>query len=322
MKGFGTPKPFIARRYMSPIERNEFTMSEEQGAERGRRNFLGKTVLGGTAALALGAVALPKAGASEAPRKALQPGDVHIPGPTRMTQDEAAAGDDGPRVHTREEWRALAPTSVVAPEPFTPGLIVIHHMANQNVTDDSQEWAFEMQRRCQHSHMNGNGWRDIGQQLTISRGGHLMEGRDGSLQAIKGGKHVVGAHTANWNTATIGIENEGTYTSALPTDAQWDKLVETCAWLCKEYGLAPMTAIVAHRDLNQPYRPGSTLCPGNAFYKKMPQLRADVATRMGLPVGNGSPNHVEENISLTAAEQKRLGKDDHGSAVGDRDPKP
>ncbi|MFI1965546.1 peptidoglycan recognition family protein [Streptomyces pathocidini] len=297
-------------------------MSEEQGAERGRRNFLGKTVLGGTAALALGAVALPKAGASEAPRKALQPGDVHIPGPTRMTQDEAAAGDDGPRVHTREEWRALAPTSVVAPEPFTPGLIVIHHMANQNVTDDSQEWAFEMQRRCQHSHMNGNGWRDIGQQLTISRGGHLMEGRDGSLQAIKGGKHVVGAHTANWNTATIGIENEGTYTSALPTDAQWDKLVETCAWLCKEYGLAPMTAIVAHRDLNQPYRPGSTLCPGNAFYKKMPQLRADVATRMGLPVGNGSPNHVEENISLTAAEQKRLGKDDHGSAVGDRDPKP
>ena len=32
--------------------------------------------------------------------------------------------------------------------------------------------------------MQTNGWDDIGEQLTISRGGYVMEGRAGSLNAI------------------------------------------------------------------------------------------------------------------------------------------
>ncbi|MGA5130058.1 peptidoglycan recognition protein family protein [Streptomyces olivoreticuli] len=223
-----------------------------------------------------------------------------------------------PRLHTREEWRAAPPGDPhgVMVEPFAPALIVVHHMDYPNTTDYSLEHAFQLSRDCQYDHMHNNGWNDIGQQLTISRGGFLMEGRYRSAKAIRSGDHVVGAQVANWNTASIGIENEGTYITELPPEAQWHTLVATCAWLCDTYGLPPMTAIVGHRDLNQPGTSLATECPGNALYKQLPNLRKQVSEAMGLPVGDGSPNHVAEDVPASTLPREK----DHGPAKGPLDP--
>lgn len=223
-----------------------------------------------------------------------------------------------PRLHTREEWKAVPPADPggVKVEPFAPALIVVHHMDYPNSTDYSLEHAFQLSRDCQYDHMHNNGWNDIGQQLTISRGGFLMEGRYRSAGSIRRGEHVIGAQVANWNTASIGIENEGTYITELPPAAQWRTLVATCAWLCDRYDLSPMTAIVGHRDLNQPGTPLATECPGNALYKKLPELRANVATAMGLPAGDGSANHVTEDMPSVQGARER----DHGPATGASDP--
>ena len=156
-----------------------------------------------------------------------------------------------------------------------PDHIVVHHTASANSTDYSLEHAFALSRSIQAYHMDGNGWDDIGQQLTISRGGHLMEGRNRSREAIDAGDHVVGAHTLDHNDHTIGIENEGTYMTVAPTSALWNTLVETCAWLCDVYGLDPHEAIVGHRDYN------STACPGDILYARLPQLRNEVADTLG-----------------------------------------
>ncbi len=174
-----------------------------------------------------------------------------------------------PSVATRADWGSR---STPAPEVLAtpPNYIVVHHTATANSTDYSQEHAFALSRSIQAHHMDTNGWPDTGQQLTISRGGHVMEGRNRSLPAIERGEHVVGAHVANYNSEAVGIENEGTYTSAEPTGDLWDALVETVAWLVAQYGVSPDN-IVGHRDL------GSTACPGDVLYSMLPELRNQVA---------------------------------------------
>ncbi|MEV5828799.1 peptidoglycan recognition family protein [Spirillospora sp. NPDC052242] len=189
----------------------------------------------------------------------------------------SASARTAPRLHTRTEWHARAPKAAATVLDRAPDRIVVHHTASPNAADRSLEHAFALSRSIQDFHMDTNGWDDTGQQLTISRGGHLMEGRNRSLEAIKARKHVMGAHTLGHNEHTIGIENEGTYMDAEPTDALWCRLVETCAWLCDVYDLDPHTAIVGHRDYND------TACPGDVLYALLPKLRAQVAAHPTTP---------------------------------------
>ncbi|GLZ02921.1 hypothetical protein Acsp03_03880 [Actinomadura sp. NBRC 104412] len=210
-----------------------------------------------------------------------------------------------PTVYTRADWGARPPKSPATVLDQAPDHIVVHHTASANTTDYSLGAAFALSRSIQNHHMDSNGWTDTGQQLTISRGGHLMEGRNRGLSAIQAGDHVVGAHTANHNSHTIGIENEGIYMTANPTAALWEKLVETCAWLCDVYGLSP-SAIVGHRDYN------ATACPGDVLYARLPELRNEVAamlnlaqTRYATPRASGMPGPRHTF--------------DHGPAVGPAD---
>jgi hypothetical protein len=178
-------------------------------------------------------------------------------------------------------------------------------MAFPNSTDYSLSHAFQLSRDCQNLHMDTNGWADTGQQLTISRGGYVMEGRNRSLEAIGKGANVMGAQTANNNGHTLGIENEGTYTSVLPPTALWNALVQTLAWLCDDYGLDPHAAIVGHRDYV------ATQCPGDALYAKLPQLRNDVANRLGVSLtAERATPYVRTNLPGP------IRRGDHGPTLG------
>ncbi|WUI04237.1 peptidoglycan recognition protein family protein [Spirillospora sp. NBC_00431] len=201
-----------------------------------------------------------------------------------------------PRRYARAEWGARAPKTAAQVLDRAPDHIVVHHTASANSADRTLEHAFELSRAIQDFHMDTQGWDDTGQQLTISRGGHLMEGRNRSLDAIGAGDLVVGAQTLGHNDHTIGIENEGTYMTEEPTAELWDALVATCAWLCDLHGLDPRAAIVGHRDYN------STACPGDALYALLPRLRNEVAGGLGLrrvpegpppgPSGLPGPRHT------------------------------
>jgi hypothetical protein len=179
-------------------------------------------------------------------------------------------------VRTRGQWRARAPRRRIDVLDHGPDHIVIHHTATPNTRVVSLSHAYALSRQIQRFHMNGRGWNDIGQQLTISRGGHVMEGRQYSLSAILNGRHVVGAQTLHHNTHTLGIESEGTYTNARVPARLWSALVQTCSILCAAYGLNPYQAIVGHRDFNH------TNCPGDVLYARLPALRRAVAARLAL----------------------------------------
>ncbi|GAA2618318.1 peptidoglycan recognition family protein [Actinomadura fulvescens] len=179
-----------------------------------------------------------------------------------------------PRVYTRQEWGARRSRKGAKVVERMPDRIVVHHTATPNTTNESLEHAYRLSRDIQRFHMRHRGWNDTGQHLTISRGGYVMEGRDGSLSAILTGRHVVGAQALHHNDHTIGIENEGNYAKASVPALLWTSLVTACTWLCAEYQLDPDKAVVGHRDL------GNTDCPGDVLYSRLPELRDAISVRL------------------------------------------
>ncbi|WP_061292620.1 peptidoglycan recognition protein family protein [Herbidospora cretacea] len=186
----------------------------------------------------------------------------------------AGVGPIRPRIHERLEWEARDPREIATVVRRAPEFIVIHHTATSNTMDDTLEHAYRLSRAIQKHHMRRNRWDDIGEQFTVSRGGHIMEGRNRTLYAVSRRMHAVGAHTADHNRSAIGIENEGTYARTGPPLALLGSLVKLTAWLCEQYELNPYEAIVGHRDLN------NTRCPGDYLYELLPELRERVWHRM------------------------------------------
>lgn len=181
-----------------------------------------------------------------------------------------------PTIHSAAAWGARPPSSPSQIMNTRPQYIVVHHTASSNNVGDTQADAYAIARSIQNWHMNGNGWNDSGQQFTISRGGHILEGRHGSLDRIRTGSSFVrGIHAGSpANAESIGIENEGTYTSVEAPQALYDSLVTFCAYICSQYGVAP-SEIYGHRDFM------ATACPGDLLYARLPQLRLDVAELLG-----------------------------------------
>jgi hypothetical protein len=170
-----------------------------------------------------------------------------------------------------DTWGARPPSSTIQLSGNVTNKIIVHHMAFPNVTDYSRAHAEQLARDCQDLHMDTNGWADTGQHFTVSRGGYVTEGRHRSLETLEGGKQqVIAAHCPGENGNAIGIENEGTYITETPTKALLDSLTELCVTVCTQYGLHAWD-IFGHWDFRE------TDCPGAAFYREFPALRARVA---------------------------------------------
>lgn len=242
---------------------------ERDGSRVTRRSVIGGVVGAGLLeVLAAGAAA---------DNRAMADGALAGTGP-----DRRLAGDrrslfkaEAPRLYTRAEWKAKSPRRSSMVLQRAPDHIVVHHTDTANSTDRSLTHAFALSRLIQDFHMGNRGWDDTGQQLTISRGGFVMEGRNQTLRAVRAGRHVVGAQVLHHNEHTIGIENEGSYGGKDVPARLWASLVEVCVWLCTQYELDPNAAIVGHRDYN------STDCPGDVLYARLPELRRLVASRLG-----------------------------------------
>lgn len=188
-----------------------------------------------------------------------------------------------------DEWGAASPVN----GPFErthPRWIVVHHTAHPNPPRDHSQGtvagAMGLAREIQRDHMVNRGWSDSGHNFLNSTGGFLLEGRHGTLDAVQDGQCVRSAHAPQspgklaGGNESPGIENEGTFMTTSMEPVQWSSLVELCASLCEALDLAP-TAIKGHRDFTD------TDCPGDWLYAQLPQLRIDVAHRLGNILGPG-----------------------------------
>lgn len=216
-----------------------------------------------------------------------------------------AAPSLAPTIASTAKWGAQLAHEAVEIFNRRPTKILVHHTATANSPDTSLAHAYQLSRSIQQAHFN-NGWIDTGQHFTISRGGYITEGRHRSLETLLGGtRFVYGTHCPVLNSSSIGIEDEGTYTSILPPTVLWNSLVSLCVYICQQYGLTA-TSIYGHRDFY------STECPGTTFYGRLPALRSQVAARLGQSLPAYSWPMLEEGTSGVNVKSAQFLLQDHG----------
>lgn len=188
-------------------------------------------------------------------------------------------------VITTDEWGAKPPR-VPSFELTTARYVVVHHTDSQNPPKDSskrtKDGAMAFARAIQNDHFK-RGWSDSGHNFLNTTGGFVLEGRTGTVDAIKHGNCVRSAHAAQdpgrlpKGNESPGIENEGNFMSFPMGDTQWASLVSLCAELCTALNVLPAN-IRGHREFS------STDCPGDWLFGQLPRLRQDAATKLGIEI--------------------------------------
>lgn len=191
-----------------------------------------------------------------------------------------AAPLPAPGFITCPQWGARAPRKAIT-MGAKPTHVAIHHTATANRGARTRSAEDSFVRSIQTSHMARNSdIRDTLQNFTVTQGARIYEGRHRSLEAVRSGRlsaiggHIRGGDAANQKA--VGIETEGTFSSALPSASQYRALVHLVAYICQQYRI-PVANILGHRDFAGN---STTECCGNAFYPKLAILRKDVAATL------------------------------------------
>lgn len=170
------------------------------------------------------------------------------------------------------DWGARPPKQPIV-QAGKPSRIIFHHTAGHApnlAPGDTIEEAKAYARTIQNYHMDGQGWNDSGHNFLVTRGGFILEGRHGSVDAVAAGRMVVSAHCPGQNDQP-GVEHEHVDEAAM-TDAQFRASVRLHTWVCRSTGISP-AAIYPHR------RFFATSCPG-ALESELVRLRKAVAANL------------------------------------------
>lgn len=174
------------------------------------------------------------------------------------------------------EWGAVAATAPI-PRVGRPGKIIFHHTDGHHPELDHQpgdtlEEAMAFARAIQRDHMHRHpAFIDSGHNFLVTRSGHILEGRHGSLAAIKDGVMVQSAHCIGQNTHP-GIEHEHVNPEGM-TPIQREASLFLHEFICRHTGIDP-NAIHGHGEFN------ATECPG-ALKPELTAFRQDLAKRLG-----------------------------------------
>ena len=198
-----------------------------------------------------------------------------------------------PSLITRVQWGADESIRTGTPEFAPIKRMVVHHTATANDDPDPASTV----RAIYAYHTQSNGWNDIGYNFLIDAQGRIYEGRyareykSGEIPTGEDsdGNGVIGAHTLNNNTGSVGVALLGTFSSVPPTSAAIASLQRLLAWKADRQNIDPLgtatwssgdlSTIIGHRDA------GATECPGGLLYDRLPAIRQAVANTIGAARG-------------------------------------
>ncbi len=170
-----------------------------------------------------------------------------------------------PVIVSRQEWGAQPPKFSYSNHPYIDKL-TLHHAAccsADNLEDGKTQVLW-----IQDFHQNGRGWNDIGYHFLVDRSGNIYQGRPES---------VIGAHVGGANTGNIGVCLLGCYHPPetncfeVMSDESKDAIIRLFGWLSDAYQQNP-SVLLGHRDYF-----GTTSCPGDNVWYRLPILRIDIA---------------------------------------------
>lgn len=220
--------------------------------------------------------------------------------------DSALAAVTQPQIVTRAKWGADESLRTDKPTLAPVKMAFIHHTAGGNTY--TQEQAPGIVRGVYEYHTQSLDWSDIGYNFLVDRFGTIYEGRSGGVS-----EGPIGAQTYGFNTGSTGISVIGDYMNAAPPAAALAALETLLAWKFALHGIDPQStvsmtcggtdkykagetvkfpAIAAHRDANY------TDCPGDAFYARMPAIRAAVAAAASVTPPPATPAKWVVTLSL------------------------
>jgi hypothetical protein len=181
------------------------------------------------------------------------------------------------RIIPTAEWGAAPAKEAITPAG-APHEIIFHHTAghHQELDHKPTESFAEAKgyaRAIQQSHFN-RGFIDTGQNFLVTRSGHILEGRHGSLAAINSGRMVVSAHCVGHNEQP-GIEHEHIGDEKM-TRKQRKASVWLHAHICRKTGINP-AQIHGHGEFNP------TECPSPVFQRGLAGFKNDVKQRLANP---------------------------------------
>jgi len=153
-----------------------------------------------------------------------------------------------PRIVSRAEWGARAPTSITYISHPIPRYFV-HHSAGGSCT--TQTACMSTVRGIQNYHMNSNGWADIGYNFLVGEDGNAYEGR---------GWDRVGAHSPNYNSNALGVCVMGTFMTVNPNNAALTVTQQLISCGVNLRKLSATYSLHGHRDGT------CTSCPGDRLY--------------------------------------------------------
>ena len=168
------------------------------------------------------------------------------------------------------EWGAVAPTRAIV-RVGKPTRIIFHHTAGHapgTSLADAKEYARSIQR--DHMRRRPVPFIDSGHNFLVTRAGHILEGRRGSLAAIDDGVMVSSAHCVGENS-NPGIEHEHVGDEPM-TSAQREASLFLHEHICRKTGIRP-NEIHGHREFDQ------TACPG-ALEPELSRFRRELARRL------------------------------------------
>ncbi|MEA2931500.1 MAG: hypothetical protein QOI56_285 [Actinomycetota bacterium] len=236
----------------------------------------------------------------------------------------AGASVAQPPVLARSDWgadeslRFAANGTEVWPPAFFPvQKLVVHHTAGANNDPDPPATI----RSIYYYHAVTQGWGDIGYNFLVDQAGRIYKGRHShpagaTADTITGedgsGNGVTAAHAYQYNSGTVGVALLGTLTTQDATPAAKRALEDVLAWKAAAHGLDPYASslytnpvsgnqkvlpnILGHRDVE------ATECPGGAFYATLPEVRTQVASRMG--VADATPPSTPSGLTATGGKHK------------------
>ncbi len=228
---------------------------------------------------------------SNLPRAALTSGQPAINGRATWTSEDFAFGNDG-----CEDGPAVADDLRVA---------VVHHTVTTNSYAAADVPA--QIRAIRRTHVDINGWCDIGYNFVVDRYGGIWEARTGGLE-----QPIIGAHTRGFNTGAVGVAMLGSFQSGAgsPTSAMTDAAAALIGWKLALHGVDPKglselqnrasgpgmkfaelqfirsNPILGHLDL------GHTACPGSNGYNVVSAIRSRVAAQADLVAPYDFPGFV------------------------------
>ena len=231
------------------------------------------------------------------------------------------AGPGQPPIISRSVWAGSQASPAVAPSYGTVRLAFVHHTENLNGYLVGDVPAMLLAIFQYHRFVRG--WDDIGYNFVIDAFGRIWEARKGGIDAP-----VVGAQAGGYNQVSTGVAVLGSFVAAAPPPAAITALERLLAWKLALHGLPALgrvTVRVNRADaFYTPFAPGeivslpriaghrdgdSTDCPGDAFYARLPAVRARVAQLEGSPAAlslnapaatvlAGSPTELSGRLKL------------------------